>query len=81
MNVSLRIDYITSSRVSQSGSFPLRGRSPQKVALEWWKYLKKETSYRGTLEKVMADGEDITKLVKDLEEEELNNALNDDLPF
>jgi hypothetical protein len=81
MNVSLRIDYIASSRVSQSGSFPLRGRKPDKVALEWWKELKKEASYRATLEKVTADGEDITQLVKDLEEEESNNALNDDLPF
>jgi RNA 3'-terminal phosphate cyclase len=81
MNVSLRIDYIASSRVSQSGSFPLRGRRPEKVALEWWKELKKETSYRAALEKVTADGEEITQLVKDLEEEELNNALNDDLPF
>jgi hypothetical protein len=81
MNVSLRIDYIASSRVSQSGSFPLRGRKPDKVALEWWKELKKEASYRATLEKVTADGEDITQLVKDIEDEELNNALNDDLPF
>jgi hypothetical protein len=81
MNVSLRIDYIASTKVSQSGSFPLRGRKPEKVALEWWKELKKETSYRATLEKVTADGDEITQLVKDLEEEELRNVLNDNLPF
>jgi hypothetical protein len=81
MNVAIRIDYISSTRVSQSGSFPLRGRKPEKVALEWWKVLKKETYYRATLDNVIADGKDITELVKGLEEEEFNNALNDELPF
>jgi hypothetical protein len=81
MNVAIRIDYIASSRVSQSGSFPLRRRKPEQVALEWWKELKKETSYRAVLDKVVADGEDITDLVRNLEEEEHQKALSDDLPF
>jgi hypothetical protein len=81
MNVSIKIDYIVSSRASRSGSFPLRGRKPEKVALEWWKQIKKEMGYRAVLDKVLADMEDITQLVKDLEKKELNNALNDDLPF
>jgi hypothetical protein len=67
--------------VSQSGSFPLRGRKPEKVALEWWKHLKKETYYRAQLSTVLADGQDITQLVKDLEQEELRKAMQDDLPF
>jgi hypothetical protein len=81
MNVAIRIDYIASSRVSQSGSFPLRRRKPEQVALEWWKELKKETSYRAVLDKVVADGEDITDLVRNFEEEEHQKALSDDLPF
>jgi RNA 3'-terminal phosphate cyclase len=83
MNVSIRIDYRSDSKVTQAASFPLRGRSPQKVALEWWKELKKETSYRAVLEKVTADTVDITELVKELEEsehQEKNQAM-DDLPF
>jgi hypothetical protein len=81
MNVSIKIDYIACSRVSQSGSFPSRGRKPEKVALEWWKQLKKETSYRAALEKVTADGNDITQLVKDLEQEEWKISMNDNLQF
>jgi hypothetical protein len=51
------------------------------VAYDWWKQIKKETSYRAALEKVLADGHDITQLVKDLEQQEWKNAMNDNLPF
>lgn len=83
MNVSIRIDYISSSKVSQLASFPLKGRKREQVALQWWKQLKKDTSNRGTLEKVLANGEDITQLVKDLEKEEWKKADRSisDLPF
>jgi hypothetical protein len=82
MNVVIRIDYIASSKVSQTGSFPLRRRTKEQVALEWWKNLKKETSYRAKLDKVFADGNDITDLVKDLEEKEWRNTEGMDyLPF
>jgi hypothetical protein len=82
MNVSIRIDYIASSRVSQTSSFPLRRRTKEQVAYEWWKYLKKETSYRATLDKVFVDGNDITESVKELEEKECNNTEGMDyLPF
>ncbi|MEH7440491.1 hypothetical protein V7182_23875 [Neobacillus drentensis] len=81
MVVSIRIDYRSDSKVTQAASFPLRGRSHAKVALEWWKHLKRETSYRAELEKVTADGKDITQLVRDLEEQEWEKALNDTLPF
>jgi hypothetical protein len=83
MNVSIRIDYISSSKISQSGSFPIyRGQKTERVALLWWKELNKETSYRAVLEKVIADGNDITKLVKNLEQEELKKIEdNFDLPF
>jgi hypothetical protein len=82
LNVSIRIDYISSSKISQSGSFPIyRGQKPEQVALKWWKELKKEAGYRAELQRVLSDGNDVTELVKNLEEEELNNTLNDNLPF
>jgi hypothetical protein len=81
MNVSLRIDYTGGSRISQSGSFPLRGRKPEQIALLWWKQLKKESSYRATLDAVIADGQDITQQVVDLEKAETNNNDFDNLPF
>jgi hypothetical protein len=81
MNVSIRIDFIGESRVSQSASIPLRGRKRERVALEWWKELKKEMSYRAILQKVIANGEDITTLVKELEKVELNKLMEDNLPF
>jgi hypothetical protein len=81
MNVSLRIDYTSDSRISQSGSFPLRGRKPEQIALLWWKQLKKESSYRAKLEVVIADGQDITQQVVDLEKAETNNNDFDNLPF
>jgi hypothetical protein len=82
MNVAIRIDYISASRISQSASFPLRGRKPETVALQWWKHLKKEISYRATLELVLADGNDITDQVKELEKKEWKNTDGiDNLPF
>jgi hypothetical protein len=81
MNLSIRIDYKSDSKITQSGTFPLRGRTPEQVALAFWKQIKKETSYRGVLETVTANGQDITQLVKDLEKEEWENAMNDNLPF
>jgi hypothetical protein len=82
MNVSIEIHYKSDSRTLQKGYFPLRGRKPEKVALEFWKQIKKEMSHRAELEKVIVDGDqDITQLVKDLEQREWNNSLNDNLPF
>jgi hypothetical protein len=82
MNVFIRIDYITGSKISQTGSFPLRGKKPEQIALEWWKYLKKENSYRATLDKVTANEEDITQQVIELEEVERRKAEDmDGLPF
>lgn len=72
---------MSDSKISQAGTFPLKGRKSEQVALAWWKQLKKQSSYRGVLEKVTADGHDITQLVKNLEKEEWKNAMNDNLPF
>jgi dGTP triphosphohydrolase len=82
MNIFIRIDYLTGSKITQSGTFPLKGKSREQFALEWWKYLKRENSYRATLEKVMANEEDITQQVKDLEEAERRKSEDIDiLPF
>jgi hypothetical protein len=62
----------------------LRRRTPELIALEWRKQLKKETSYRAVLEKEIADGQDITHLVKDLEKKErekIERSISDNLPF
>lgn len=82
MYVFLEIQYKAASRATQSGSFPLRGRKPEKVALEFWKQIQKEMSYHANIEKVMLNSEmDITQLVLDLQEQEWNKALQDGLPF
>ncbi|MEH7157490.1 hypothetical protein [Neobacillus drentensis] len=82
MNVVIEIHYSSGSRALQKGSFQLRGRKPEKVALEFWKQIKKDMSHRAILEKVIANGDqDITQLVIDLEKQEMHNAMNDNLPF
>jgi hypothetical protein len=80
MNVLIRIDNRASGiKAYQGGSFPLRGKKSEQIALEFWKQIKKEVSYRAELEKISANGEDLTQLVKDLEERENMNDL--ELPF
>jgi len=82
MNITIEIHYIAASRAIQKGSFSIRGRKPEQVALELWKQIKKEMSHRAELEKVMVDGDqDITQLVMDLEDQEWNKSMNDTLPF
>jgi hypothetical protein len=83
MNVTIEIHYIASyTKSMQAGSFPLRGRRPEQVALDWWKQIKKEMSYHAKLEKVIMNGDqDITELVKELEKQEFYRTMNDNLPF
>jgi hypothetical protein len=83
MNVFIQIHYKAESRGSQQASFPLKGRKIEQVALEWWKQIQKEMSYQLELENIIADGEEITQLVKELEEDEWRKKNDDmnDLPF
>lgn len=68
MNVLIPIFYSTNENsVLRRGSFPLKNRKPGEVAYEFWKWIKKEHPYPCELEKVLADGEDLTQLVKNLE--------------
>jgi hypothetical protein len=81
--VIIRIDYISNgNKLYQVGSFPLRGRNAEQVALDWWKQIKREMSYFAELEIITANGENITQMVKDLEENERKNIEDNlDLPF
>ncbi|MEH7082974.1 hypothetical protein V7139_09605 [Neobacillus drentensis] len=83
MNVIIvEIHYKADSRALQTGNFPLKGRKPEKVALDFWKQIKRDMSHNVQLEKVIANGDqDITQLVMELEEQQWNNSLNDNLPF
>jgi hypothetical protein len=79
--ITIEIHYRADSKLMQRASFPLRGRRPERVAYEFWKSIKKEMPYPVVLEEVLAAGEDLTDLVKELERQELLNVMNDDLPF
>ncbi|SDM16905.1 hypothetical protein [Bacillus sp. OK048] len=84
MNVIIEIHYAASSRTYQKGEFRLKGQKSEKIALDFWKQIKKELSYRAALEKVLCNGDDITQLVKDLEKAErkkIDDIANDYLPF
>ncbi|WHY75695.1 hypothetical protein QNH20_16365 [Neobacillus sp. WH10] len=80
--IIIEIHYSAASRGYKKGAFQLRGRKPEYVALQFWKQINKELSYRAELEKVIVEGDqDITQLVKELEIEEWNKSMNDNLPF
>jgi hypothetical protein len=69
MNVFIQINFIScDSKILQQGSFPLRGRKREEVAFEFWKQIRRYMPYGGELARVRADGEDITELVKKLDE-------------
>jgi hypothetical protein len=73
MNVLIVIHYISAdNKVMQKGSFPLRGKTKEQVAYEWLRQIKRQMSYYEELEKVTADGEDITDKVKELEKAPLD---------
>jgi hypothetical protein len=70
MNITIRIIYTAievESKSMRSGSFPLKGRKPEEVAYEFWKWIKSEEPLELVMEKVIVDGEDITEQVKELE--------------
>jgi hypothetical protein len=84
MNISIEVHYSSGgSRALRKGSFPLRGRKPEYVALEFWKQIKKDHSQHAELEQIIVDGDqDITQLVLDLEKEKRIKIMNEDnLPF
>jgi hypothetical protein len=73
MNVSVQISYESNgNRVMQRGSFPLKRRKPEVVALKWFNQIRRELPFGAELEQVICDGEDITELVKELEKAPLD---------
>jgi hypothetical protein len=83
MNVTIDIHFsATGGKVLKSGSFPLRGRKPEYIAYQFWKQIQKEQPFEVQLESVIANGDqDITNLVLDLVQQEINKVMNTDLPF
>lgn len=67
-DIVLQIHYITNeNKVLQRGTFPLKGRTHEKVALDFWKQIKRSMPFECELEKVIVDGEDRTEKVKEIE--------------
>ncbi|MCD4838181.1 hypothetical protein LRS37_04700 [Neobacillus sedimentimangrovi] len=83
MNVVIEIHYLSSGgKVLQSGSFPLRGRKPEYIAYEFWKQIQEKQPFEIQLENIILNGDqDITDLVKELEQQEINKVMNMNLPF
>jgi hypothetical protein len=73
MTVLIVIHFISSdNKIMQRGSFPLKGKAKEVVALEFWKWIKREMPFECEIEKITCDGEDITEVVKGLERSKLN---------
>lgn len=74
MNVKIQITYMTDGgRTQQSGTFPLRRKKPEEIALEWLRQIKLEMYTYQTLISVIVDGkEDITEEVNKLIKATLN---------
>jgi hypothetical protein len=68
MTVLIVIHYISNdNKIMRRGSYPLKGKQKEVVALEFWKWIKREHPYPCVIEKVIVDGEDLTDKVKELE--------------
>jgi hypothetical protein len=71
MNIVIKIYYKAlevNSKSYRSGLFPLKGKSPEEVAFDFWKWIKNEEPLNLELLKVIVDGDqDITEKIKELE--------------
>ena len=73
MNIRISIKYLSpAGRVQQSGSFPLKGRKPEKIAFDWIKQIRKEVYFEEVLEVIVDGNEDITEKVIEMMEAPLN---------
>jgi hypothetical protein len=66
MNVTIQIIYrsaASGSKILQRCSFPLKGKQPWEVALDWWTKIQREM-HVDRLEQVMCDGQDITENIR-----------------
>ena len=68
MNVVVEIHFISNeNKVMQRGSFPLRGRKPERVALDFWKQIRRGMPFGAELSKLLIDGEDKTEIIREME--------------
>lgn len=73
MSVLIVIHYLSNDqKVMQRGTFPLKGRPKEVVAYEFLRWIRREMPYGAEVEKVLCDDEDITELVKKLDEAPLD---------
>jgi hypothetical protein len=72
MTALIVIHYISNNnKVLRRGSFPLKGKEKEIIALEFWNWIKREHPFECEIEKVIVDGEDITEKVKEMEKAHL----------
>ncbi|WHY76214.1 hypothetical protein QNH20_19100 [Neobacillus sp. WH10] len=83
MTVIIQIHYtsIADTDGYQKKAIPLRGKSPEQAAYEFWKWIKRENPLKVEIKQVLCEKEDITEMVLELEKQEINKIMNDDLPF
>lgn len=69
LTVLIQIHYLSSSgnKIMQQVCFPLRNRSEEIVAFEFWQWIRQEYPIEVYLEQVLVVGKDITDLVIELE--------------
>lgn len=67
LNIHIEVHFVANkNRVLKQGSFPLKGRKPEIVAFNWWKEIKRELPV-DYLEKILVNGEEITKQITELD--------------
>lgn len=67
MTVIIRIDYISmDNQIFRRGEIPLKGRTKEQAAVDFWKWIKREHPYECILEKVTIDSEDFTEAIMKL---------------
>jgi hypothetical protein len=59
-------------RAYRKGAFQLKGKKREVVAHEFWRWIKRQRSLEVKLDKVLCEDEDITELVRKIDEAPLN---------
>lgn len=68
MNVTIKIRYNSPAGiVTQGGTFPLKRRKPEQVTYEWMQEIKREVNYDGLIEVTVDGDQDITDIVREME--------------
>jgi hypothetical protein len=70
VTILIQIYYMTinsKTRMLRQGEFPLKGRSKEQAAFDFWQWIKKEMPVEITIDKVLVEDEDITEKIKEME--------------